>query len=79
MSYDVYFGTLVEENRSLLLTLLRLKEEAGRLEPEERELLARVRGQEPAESPAEPPPGRVPPPEGQQPTEEPPSPSPELQ
>lgn len=73
MSYDVYFGSLAEENRSLLLTLLRLKEEAGKLEPEEKELLAQVRGgQEPAATSAQTPSRRVPPPPGRRrPTEEP--------
>jgi hypothetical protein len=75
MSYDVYFGSLIEENRSLLLTLLRLKEEAHKLEPEETELLARIRGdQEPAAESAQAPPRRAPPPPPgrRRPAEEPP-------
>ena len=45
MSYQVYFADLTEENRSLQLTLLRLKEEAGRLEPGEEEFLAKLRAE----------------------------------
>ena len=44
MSYGVYFADLTEENDSLLLTLLRLKKEEGRLEQGEEELLAQMRG-----------------------------------
>ena len=44
MSYQVYFGDLTEENQALVLTLLRLKDEAGQLEPEESELLVTLRG-----------------------------------
>ena len=47
MAYGVYFANLTEENSALLLTLLRLKKEAGRLEAGEEELLAQMRGQEP--------------------------------
>ena len=43
MAYQVYFADLTEENRSLVLTLLRLKEESGKLEPGEEELLAKLR------------------------------------
>ena len=43
MAYQVYFADLTEENRSLILTLLRLKEESGKLEPSEEELLAKLR------------------------------------
>ncbi len=44
MSYQVYFGDLTEENQALVLTLLKLKEEAGQLEPGEAELLFSMRG-----------------------------------
>jgi hypothetical protein len=44
MAYQVYFGTLVEENQALILTLLKLKEEANTLEPNEAELLYSMRG-----------------------------------
>ena len=44
MAYQVYFGTLVEENQALILTLLKLKEEADTLEPNEAELLYSMRG-----------------------------------
>ena len=43
MAYQVYFADLTEENKALILTLLRLKEESGRLEPGEEELLAKMR------------------------------------
>ena len=43
MVYQIYFADLTEENRALVLTLLRLKEESGRLEPGEEELLAKMR------------------------------------
>ena len=43
MAYQIYFADLTEENRALVLTLLRLKEESERLEPGEEELLAKVR------------------------------------
>ena len=43
MAYQVYFADLTEENRALILTLLRLKEESGRLEPGEEQLLAKMR------------------------------------
>ena len=43
MTYQVYFADLTEENKALTLTLLRLKEESGRLEPGEKELLAKMR------------------------------------
>lgn len=48
MGYQVYFADMAEENSSLILTLLRLKEEAGRIEPSEKELLMRLRGPIPA-------------------------------
>ena len=44
MAYQVYFSNLVEENQALVLTLLRLKEEANTLEPGEAELLYELRG-----------------------------------
>ena len=62
MAYQVYFGDLTEENRALILTLLRLKEESGRLEPGEAELLTTMRGSAeplpppPPESPMQQPP-----------------------
>jgi hypothetical protein len=46
MSYQVYFADLTEENKSLILTLLRLKAESGRMEPNEREMLTRLGGNE---------------------------------
>ena len=47
MSYQVYFASLNEENEAYLLALLRLKDEAGTLEPAETELLLRMRGPAP--------------------------------
>ena len=44
MSYQVYFADLTEENKALTLTLLRLKEEAGTIEPDEAKLLEELRG-----------------------------------
>ena len=44
MSYQVYFGDLTEENQALILTLLRLKDEAGQLSPDEQVLLVQLRG-----------------------------------
>ncbi|MDA1215356.1 MAG: hypothetical protein O2812_00590 [Chloroflexi bacterium] len=44
MSYQVYFTDFTEENNSLIIAILRLKEEAGKLEPEEIEMLTSVRG-----------------------------------
>jgi hypothetical protein len=44
MSYQVYFTDFTEENNSLVMAILRLKEEAGKLEPDEREMLNNVRG-----------------------------------
>lgn len=44
MSYQVYFTDFTEENNSLIIAILRLKEEAGKLEPEEMEMLTSVRG-----------------------------------
>ena len=68
MSYQVYFADLTEENRTLLLALLRLKEESEKLEPGEGELLFSIRGgpaPEPLpmvdEPPARPSRGRRPP------------------
>ena len=43
MAYQVYFADLTEENKSLVLSLLRLKEESGKLEPDEEQLLATLR------------------------------------
>ncbi len=43
MAYQVYFADLTEENQSLVLALLRLKEESGKLEPGEEELLTKLR------------------------------------
>ena len=44
MAYQIYFADLTEENQALVLTLLRLKEESGRLEPAgEDELLTKMR------------------------------------
>ena len=43
MAYQVYFADLTEENHSLVLALLRLKEESGKLEPSEVEFLAKLR------------------------------------
>lgn len=61
MSYQVYFADLSEENRALMLALLRLKEEAGTLEPGETDALFKLRGGPPPErlpDVDEPPPGR---------------------
>lgn len=65
MAYQVYSADLTEENRALVLALLRLKEEAGKLEPGEDELLAKMRSDAalipeaqsdlPASSPSSPP------------------------
>ncbi len=44
MAYQVYFANLSEENKGLSLTLLRLKEEAGEIEPDEAKLLEELRG-----------------------------------
>ena len=44
MSYQVYFADLSEENKALTMTLLRLKEEAGTIEPDESKLLEKLRG-----------------------------------
>jgi hypothetical protein len=46
MAYQVYFADLTEENRGLLLAVLKLKEEAGTLEPGEAERLYEIRGSE---------------------------------
>lgn len=43
MPYQIYFADLTEENQALILAVLKLKEESGKLEPEERELLAKLR------------------------------------
>ena len=43
MAYQIYFADLTEQNQSLVLALLRLKEESGKLEPSEVELLAELR------------------------------------
>ena len=44
MSYQVYFSGLKEENNSLILAVLNLKEEADTLELGEAHLLAELRG-----------------------------------
>jgi hypothetical protein len=44
MAYQVYFAELAEENKALMLTILKLKEEADALEPGEAELLYTLRG-----------------------------------
>lgn len=44
MAYQVYFADLSGENRALTMTLLRLKEEAGEIEPDEAKLLTELRG-----------------------------------
>lgn len=44
MAYQVYFANLAEENKALSLALLRLKEEAGGIEPNEAKLLEELRG-----------------------------------
>ena len=44
MAYQVYFADLTEENRGLVLAILKLKEEADTLEPGEAELLYELRG-----------------------------------
>ena len=44
MAYQVYFAELSEENKALTMTLLRFKEEAGTIEPDEATLLAELRG-----------------------------------
>ena len=50
MSYQIYFADLKEENRALVLTLLRLKAEGGPLEPGEAELLTILGGRYPPAS-----------------------------
>ena len=47
MSYQVHFANLAEENQSLTLALLRMKEDSGALEPNEAELLLQIRGPAP--------------------------------
>ena len=44
MAYQIYFADLSEENKSLTITLLRLKAETGTIEPNEEELLLALRG-----------------------------------
>ena len=44
MAYQVYFADLTEENRGLVLAILKLKEEADTLEPGEAEVLYELRG-----------------------------------
>ncbi len=44
MAYQVYFADLTEENQGLLLAVLKLKEEAGTLEPDEAQVLYAIRG-----------------------------------
>ena len=46
MGYGVYITDYTEENCSMLLALLRIKEQEGKLTPEEGELLARIRNRE---------------------------------
>ena len=68
MAYQVYFADLTEENRALVLTLLRLKEESGKLEPGEEELLAKLRAEAallPQSEFAEAPPPQTPQRQGQ--------------
>ena len=43
MAYQIYFADLTEENQEWVLALLSLKEESGKLEPGEEELLAQLR------------------------------------
>lgn len=43
MAYQVYFTDFTEENKSLVITILRLKEEAGTLEPSEKAMLENAR------------------------------------
>ena len=59
MAYQVYFANMAEENKSLLLAVLRLKEESSqipgwpsiqKMETNETELLMRLRGPIPAGS-----------------------------
>jgi len=59
MAYQVYFANMAEENQSLLLAVLRLKEEVAsvpgwptiqKLQADETELLMRLRGPIPAGS-----------------------------
>ena len=47
MSYQVYFSEMKEANLSLTLAVLRLKEESGKLESGEKELLDQLRQGEP--------------------------------
>ena len=44
MAYQLYFADLTEENRGLVLAILKLKEEADTLEPGEAEVLYELRG-----------------------------------
>ncbi len=44
MAYQVYFADLSEENQALTMALLRVKEEAGAIEPDEAKLLEELRG-----------------------------------
>jgi hypothetical protein len=44
MAYQVYFADLTEENRGLVLAILKLKEEADTLEPGEADVLYELRG-----------------------------------
>ena len=43
MAYQIYITDYTEGNQAMVLALLRLKEEAGKLEPEEGPLLARLK------------------------------------
>lgn len=44
MAYQVYFADLTEENQALTMALLRVKEEAETIEPDEAKLLEELRG-----------------------------------
>ena len=43
MSYRIYVTDLTQEIRSLMLALLRIKEQDGKLTPDEAELLGRLK------------------------------------
>ena len=47
MAYQVHFASLAEENQSLTLALLRMKEDSGTLAPDEAALLLQIRGPAP--------------------------------
>ena len=44
MAYQVYFANLADEIQALTFMLLRIKSDAGQLEPGEQELLDKLRG-----------------------------------